>query len=448
MPHAIAKQKKTPRHANVADLGLSAFSRLASEISREDAELVASLAENHPRQFWMAASNVLKDRVSDNVLPIFASFKNRPVLIRAALLFLANKNTRPRVSRCLASFAIAGHALSLPGMRASFYKARLDNLRSQLQDAAASDIFELIAAPALAGNALGALCAAQAMPDARSSVPGEARRFTHGQTSFAAHSHLPREDAALFIARIHAQANGIPAASSVGFSARFANAFFLIAHWHRECLATGHSDAAIWRDAGILLIERVPALAESSIALPLILGIDAFRNAFRATLDLPPPSVAQASCRGPLPLTDSCIFEALAMAPEASATEIIGFAKTLANGRHKARLQPSSEFPARSLFVGGIPIWAIALLAGKEPSSSWMPELGSEEALAEIRIPKAWTVRAKDGSLNGLDLMRHLGPDEIPRGALFDAAKLCKAVGRSWGSLGKPRRPSSMAAKA
>lgn len=445
MPPALPN-KKTHRHANVADLGLSAF-RWSAEISREDAELVASLAENHPRQFWMAASAILKNRLSDNVGPILASFEKRPVLIRAALLLLAHRQARPDDSRCQAALAIAGRALALPGMRPSFYQARLDNLRPLFQGVAASDIFELIAAPALAGCARGALCAAQAMPDARSPTPGEIRRFTHGQTSFAAHSHLPRENAALFIARIHAQANGMPAASSLGSSPRFANAFFLIAHWHRECLASGHSDAAIWRDAGIILIERLPALAESSIALPLILGIDAFREAFLATLDLPPPSAAQASCRAPMPLTDSCIFEALSMASDAGAAEIMDFVKTRPNGRHKARLAPSPESSSESSFVGGIPIWAVALLAGKSPAPSWMPEPGSAEALAAVRFPKAWALKSKDGSLEGVDLMRHFGRDELPSGARFDAATLCKALGRSWEGLAKPRRSQPKASK-
>ena len=430
-------KKKTPRHATIFDLGLG--KRYSSAFSEADARIAAPLASSHPRQFWLAAKRILRDRSQRNAT-FFAAFDDRPALIRAALMLILKSPAQYEVLGESPLFLILSSALRLPGRTSAFYEARLEGLRRLRPEASASEVYSLIAAPALVGHAVATLAAAKAMPDPRGGDPSQARAFSHGQTSFASAGLYSPELLAQAAGIIHAQVHGISDGSSrPPQPPPCSNAFFLIAHRYRQSLAAGLAEASLWRDAGMILINRIPALSGEAPLTALMLGTEPFRRALAASLDLPAPKWSYS--RGfASQLSDGCLFDALAMASPQCVGDILALA---ARRPPAASIAPGPD-GSPGAFVGGIPRWALALLAGHPPAPEWMPEPSSPEALAEMRFPKAWVAKAKDGSLLSSDLegRGRVAPGDPPAGAKISAAKLCKALGSPW-----PAQPPKLRSK-
>lgn len=416
-PVAPARAKKTRRHANLWDLGFSSY----GERSRDDSLLLVALVDSHPRQFWEQAKRCLTDRSYDRDWAVLAAFAGRETLIRAGL-WLASKSSRiDGVGRNEGLQKMLSLALSLPGKSDAFYLARIESAKARLAQVSASEAFYAIASPAALGNAAATLALAKLMPDANSKDREEARRHTYGETSFGRGRFAERSVENKEIALIKAQAKG-KSVEPMDWSKGTRHPLFWIAHRFMAASKAKSPDAALWAEAGEMIIRRCPKMAECERALPLMLAIPQFRKALieiRPQLGSPSFYCFHRS---------EALIEAFRLADKKDVAEIIAYANTGDSPKLMVPTDPKSTNLPMWTGSAGLPAWALALLAGKAPDAAWMPVPGSLEALAPMPLPKAQVEKASLGRLRGAELDRY--PNE--RAARYDAAKLCKALGHSW----------------
>lgn len=416
---AAAKARKERRFGSLSDLGLSTYGRF----EREDAQVLISVVKTHPRQFWSMVRRALTDRMGDDRWSLFGAFEGNEPLLRAGL-WLVSKNSRiDGVGRNESLQRMLSMTLALPGKREGFYLARVEAAKAQLAKISAGDMFYTIAGPAMTGNAAATLALVKLMPDAKSADKEEARRHTYGPTSFAGYGMRDSAAANKCLAHIKAQAKGKPTELPER-ETRCSNPFFWIAHRYEAALKAKSPEAAMWREAGEILVRRCPGLGESTETLPLILGIEPFRKALmEARPQLGSPSFYSFH-------RDEIILSALRMADKKQTAEIIAYVDTGARPTMRVSGMDEAGKPA-SWITSGFPAWALALLAGKKPEAAWMPAPGSEEAKAEFAMPKALAEKAKAGGVKPRDV----NTSNIPGGsAKFNAARLCKALGHEWGA--------------
>lgn len=425
---AGARAKKTKRSADLSDLGVSSY----GEWSREELEFVSSLARTHPRQFWSSAKRFLTERsAQDRSLTALNAFKHSEVLLRAGLSLALKKSGMNGFGSNLAIESMLSGCLALPNKSEAFYLERARSAAAQLSKTSASSIFSILLAPAVAGNASAALAMAQQMPSAGSANPDEARRHTYGASGFASHGLNDSAHNAATIAFIHAQENGL-SPKPLPARERCSNAFFWIAHRYLESQAAGSASASLWEQAGCLIAQRCPSIADGTQTLALALGIEPFRKALMAGR----PVLSNPSFYGFH--RPQILLDALQMAPAAEVAEILQYASS---GR-SPELQASSDPALPPAFTAGLPGWSIALLAGHTPDPAWMPEPESPEALGVFKLPKAVIALAKSGALAPSRMEREWMGDT---GASLNAAKLCKALGRAWGPVAKASRATKKA---
>jgi hypothetical protein len=423
--------KKTPRSANLSDLGLNWS---YGEKDPHEAELVAALASTHPRQFWDAAKHCLKDRPRDNEHLVVQAFSGREALVRAGLSYARKHGYNDshgyghnRYGRNPAYETMVAHAMALPGKSARFQElvaARADKRFSKLH---ASEIFATILEPARAGNAYASLLLARLLPDSSSTDSEQAKRHENGRTGFASMDVYDSPERALTVALIHAQTHGIDpsiaakAAKSRGRPARLSgNAFFWIAHRHLEESAAGSPSAGIWAQAGVEIVRRcAKGLSQGPETLALALGIKPFRDALLASR----PQMGDRHYWS----RDQALFEAFKLCAHDDVKTICDYAAT-GPSPTIADLDPTKPDAPRR-YQGGLPSWALAVLAGHSPDPAWMPQSGAIEAQTLFKIPKSSMDMAKLGTLSGQQVDR-LGYSSS--GASYDAPKLCKSLGHSW----------------
>jgi hypothetical protein len=430
---STARPKKTPRAA--PSLGML-LGRLGKEISRQDARLLTALSQTHPRQFWSAAKDLLSwSHPEDEALQVLRACASHPTLLRAGLSVASKVSKTDGVGSNPTLSILLGASLRLKNKSPQYHEERMRSAAQLLSGVSASDMFHLLVEPAEANNAHATLAAARAMPDAHN--PQEARRFTYGQTSFAS-AGLMGESKLLARAFIQAQAaglQGIPATRRE----RCDNAFFWIAHRHREALASGSVDAPTWAEAARLLVRRAPKLAEDGATLSLILASEELRPLLPAT-----PSKRHFS--GWWNQTRLC-FETLSMAQGSAVAPILNYFGPDLNSKlveaDAGENAPKARSGAPKMFSGGLPGWAVALLAGHAPEASWMPAPDAEAARATFKLPRALVAKARDGSMLESDLS---GPTLGASGASFDASSLCKALGHAWGPAPKSKARASVKA--
>jgi hypothetical protein len=428
---AAAAARKAKRVASLSDMGISSYGR----IERDDTQLLISLVETHPRQFWNAVKRPLTDRMGDERWELFRAFEGKEALLRAGL-WLTSKNSRiDGVGRNESLQRMLAMTLALPGKREGFYLSRVEAAKQQLSQVSAGDVFFTITAPAIAGNAAATLALAKLMPDANSADKQEARRHTYGQTSFAGSGMHDQTAMSKSLAFIRAQVKGKPAEKPEREKI-CSNPFFWIAHRYLECSKAKSPEAALWREAGEILIRRCPKMGESTEALPLLIGIEPFRKVLMETR----PTLGSPSfyCFH----RDEIILDALRLSSKKETAEVIAYANT--GERPVIRVSAAAQGGKESSWLSsGFPAWALALLAGRAPDPAWMPAPDSEEAKAEFSMPKALAEKAKAGSVKGRDV----DSGRFPSGtAKFNAARLCKALGHAWEAQPEPA-PAKPAAR-
>lgn len=404
--------KKTPRHASAAQLNLVST---YGERSEEDIQTIVLLAAKHPRQFWAAAKPLLSDRCRDRHYPILRAFFGHESLARAGLSFAAKHSRSDGVGRNDTLQILLDAALSIPGKSPAYYLNRIERARPLLSRVSAGDIFEAVFQPALGNNPHAAL--ARLMPAFDSPDREEARRHTYGQTSFASKGLYNEQAMAEARAIVHAQTHGLPARIPARRDL-CDNAFFWVARRYHETHQAGQPEAALWREAGCILIQRVPRLIENTHTLALCLGLEPFRQALgERAPKLGSPGNFWSS-------REVLVGEAFLLASHGEAKGIIDY---LATGQ-TSKIAPAEATaePTTPRYNHGCPDWALALLAGHPPDPAWMPAPASLEFEATFQIPKALADKSRSGSICAEDFKII----ERDSGARYDATRLLKELGR------------------